>query len=61
MKLREIMETASSGATVSGSMAAVAQPLGALIAREQKSLPTKYMNAAPVAQKEKSKHASRQS
>lgn len=47
MKLREIVESASAGATSSGSVAVVAQPL---LRAEQRRVPaktTKYMNSAP--------------
>ena len=48
MKLREIMETASVGATAAGGIAPVAQPLGSVISRVQKPRATKYQNSAPI-------------
>jgi hypothetical protein len=45
MRAREfVRENASSGATGSGSMAAVSQPLGSLITRTQSVRPAKYRN-----------------
>jgi hypothetical protein len=45
MRAREfIRETASAGATSSGSVAAVAVPLGGLITRTQSVRPAKYRN-----------------
>jgi hypothetical protein len=45
MRAREfIQETASAGATASGSVAAVAVPLGSLISRTQTTKPAKYRN-----------------
>lgn len=49
MRAREfIRETASAGATASGSVAAVAVPLGGLISRTQTTKPTKYKNCSKV-------------
>jgi hypothetical protein len=45
MRAREfIAETASAGATSSGSVATVAQPLGSTISRLQPTRSTKYRN-----------------
>jgi hypothetical protein len=45
MRAREfVRENASSGATSSGSIAAVSQPLGGLITRTQSVRPAKYRN-----------------
>jgi hypothetical protein len=51
-----IRENASTGASVAGGMAPIAQPLGAVITRELSVKPAKYRNSAPV-QKRK-QHAS---
>lgn len=40
-----VTETASAGATSAGSVAAVAQPMGAPITRTQKVTPGKYKNS----------------
>jgi hypothetical protein len=46
MRAREfIRETASAGATGSGSVAAVLQPLGRVITRTQNTAPGKYKNS----------------
>jgi hypothetical protein len=46
MRAREFVnETASSGAVSSGSIAAVAQPVGAVITRTQTRKPGKYKNS----------------
>ena len=46
MRAREfIQETASAGATSSGSIAVVAQPMGQVITRTQKLKPGKYKNS----------------
>ena len=46
MRAKEfIRETASAGATSSGSVAAVAQPMGAVITRTQNRKPGKYKNS----------------
>jgi hypothetical protein len=46
MRAREfIRETASAGATSSGSVAVVAQPMGAVITRTQNRKPGKYKNS----------------
>ena len=46
MRAREfIRETASAGATSSGSIAAVAQPMGQTITRTQNRAPGKYKNS----------------
>jgi hypothetical protein len=47
MRIQEIMETASVGGTCAGGMATVAQPLGSVISREQKTRAAKYQNSAP--------------
>jgi len=39
-----VTETASAGATGSGSVAAIAQPLGSVISRLQPTRSTKYRN-----------------
>ena len=45
MRAREfVTETASAGATSSGSVAAIAQPVGSVISRLQAPRPTKYRN-----------------
>jgi hypothetical protein len=45
MRAREfVTETASVGATSSGSVAAIAQPLGSVISRTQPAKPAKYRN-----------------
>jgi hypothetical protein len=46
MRAREfIQENASAGATGSGSVATVAQPIGAVITRTQNRKPAKYKNS----------------
>jgi len=46
MRAREfIRETASAGATSSGSIAVVAQPMGQTITRTQNTTPGKYKNS----------------
>ena len=46
MRAREfIKESASAGATSSGSVAAVAQPMGQTITRTQNTAPGKYKNS----------------
>ena len=46
MRAREfIRETASAGATSSGSVATVAQPMGRVITRTQNVKPGKYKNS----------------
>ena len=46
MRAREfIKENASAGATSSGSVAAIAQPMGAVITRTQTRKPGKYKNS----------------
>ena len=45
MRAREfIKENASAGATASGSVAAIAQPMGSVISRLQPTRSTKYRN-----------------
>jgi hypothetical protein len=45
MRAREfIKENASAGATSSGSVAAIAQPMGSVISRLQATRPAKYRN-----------------
>ena len=47
MRAREfVTETASAGATASGSVAAIAQPMGSPISRLQAPRPAKYRNSA---------------
>jgi len=47
MRAREfVRENASSGATSSGSVAAVAQPMGSVVSRLQAPRPAKYRNSA---------------
>ena len=46
-----------SGATVSGGIATVAQPIGTVITRQPKQVSGKYMNTAPVVTKRKTKNA----
>lgn len=45
MRAREFVKESSSGATVSGSIATVAQPLGGVITRTQSTSPAKYRNS----------------
>jgi len=46
MRAKEfVKENASAGATSSGSIAAVAQPMGQTITRTQNRKPGKYMNS----------------
>ena len=59
MRAREFMrEDASAGATVAGSMAPVAQPVGGVIARQAFNAPAKYMNTFKPGKKRR-RHASR--
>ena len=59
MRAREFMrEDASAGATVAGSMAPVAQPVGGVIARQALGAPAKYMNTFKSGKKRR-RHASR--
>jgi hypothetical protein len=45
MRAREfVTETASAGATSSGNVAAIAQPVGSVISRLQAPRPAKYRN-----------------
>ena len=53
-----IKENASAGASCSGGMAVVEQPLGSIITRTQNTKPAKYANSAPEAQRKK-KHVIR--
>jgi hypothetical protein len=60
MKMREIMETASAGATSAGSMAPVAQPLGTVSRSGNNLLSGKYTtDPTPNTPKEykRNKHA----
>lgn len=50
MRIREILESASAGATSSGVVATVAQPLTGGILRRINPTPTKYKNSAPRTQ-----------
>ena len=55
MRAREFLpETASAGATASGSMAVVSQPVGMMISRGQMPKPAKYANSLYSAKKRKS-------
>ena len=55
MRAREFLpETASAGATASGSVAVVAQPMGGMISRGQMPKPAKYANSLYSAKKRKS-------
>ena len=46
MRAKEfVKENASAGATSSGSVASVAQPMGRVITRTQNTAPGKYMNS----------------
>ena len=55
MRAREFLpETASAGATASGSMAVVSQPIGMMISRGQMPKPAKYANSLYSAKKRKS-------
>jgi hypothetical protein len=57
MRAREfINENASSGATSSGSIATVSQPMGSVISRSHFINPTKYANSV---KKEKKQNANR--
>ena len=59
MRAREFLpETASAGATASGSVAMAAQPMGGMISRGQMPKPAKYANSLYSAKKRKS-HAVR--
>jgi hypothetical protein len=59
MRAREFLpETASAGATASGSVAMAAQPIGGMISRGQMPKPAKYANSLYSAKKRKS-HAVR--
>jgi hypothetical protein len=47
MRAREfVTETASAGASSSGNIAAIAQPVGSVISRTQHTKPAKYRNSA---------------
>jgi hypothetical protein len=55
MRAREFLpETASAGATASGSVAMAAQPMGGMISRSQMPKPAKYANSLYSAKKRKS-------
>jgi hypothetical protein len=55
MRAREFLpETASAGATASGSVAMAAQPMGGMISRGQMPKPAKYANSLYSAKKRKS-------
>ena len=55
MRAREFLpETASAGATASGSVAVVSQPIGMMISRGQMPKPAKYANSLYSAKKRKS-------
>ena len=55
MRAREFLpETASAGATASGSVAMAAQPMSGMISRGQMSKPAKYANSLYSAKKRKS-------
>ena len=55
MRAREFLpETASAGATSSGSVAVMAQPVGGMISRGQMPKPAKYANSLYSAKKRKS-------
>ena len=56
-----IKEEASAGASCSGSMAVVEQPLGNVISRKQNTKLTKYANSAPVANTRKKPNVVRRS
>lgn len=59
MRAREFLpENATAGATSSGSIAAVSQPLGAVVSRMGLGRPAKYMNSLTVTRQRK-KHAGR--
>ena len=59
MRAREFMrEDASAGATVTGSIAPVMQPLGGMISRQGLGGPAKYVNSFKPPKKRK-RHASR--
>jgi hypothetical protein len=52
MRAKEFLpENATAGATSSGSVATVAQPLGTLISRVGLGRPAKYMNSLTVAKR----------
>lgn len=54
MRAREFLpETVSAGATASGSMAVVSQPVGMIISRGQMPKPAKYANSLYPAKKRK--------
>ena len=54
MRAREFLpETASAGATASGSMAVITQPMGGMISRNQMPKPAKYANSLYSAKKRK--------
>ena len=54
MRAREFLpETASAGATASGSMAVITQPMGGMISRSQMPKPAKYANSLYSAKKRK--------
>ena len=52
MKIRELFETASAGASAAGNFATVSLPLGQLQKRVITSPKNKYKNAAPTYRKE---------
>ena len=55
MRARDFLpETASAGATASGSMAVAVQPMGGMISRGQMPKPAKYANSLYSAKKRKS-------
>ena len=55
MRAREFLpETASAGATASGSVAVAIQPVGAMISRDQMTKPAKYANSLYSGKKRKS-------
>jgi hypothetical protein len=59
MRAREFLpETASAGATASGSVAVAEQPMGGMISRGQMPKPAKYSNSSYSTKKRKS-HAGR--
>lgn len=58
MRAREfILE--DTGATVSGSIAPVSQPLGGIVSRMGHGVPTKYANGIKPLNKRKPRHVSR--
>lgn len=59
MRAREFLpENATGGATGSGSIATVSQPLGTIVSRMGLGKPAKYMNSA-IAAKQRKKNAGR--